>query len=104
MSNTCTRSLRCVSLSAALLAGSLSGVTALASDYPATFEALDQDGNGYISSQEAAARQDLVDNWASIDKNGDDKINITEFSAFEGTGTFVPPEDSEEAGIGAAPY
>jgi hypothetical protein len=89
----------------ALLAGALLvSITAAAADYPATFESLDTDGNGYISSQEAAARPDLAKNWPTIDKNSDDQLDIAELSAFEGKTTFTPPEDSEEPGIGAAPY
>jgi EF hand len=87
------------------LAGALLvSIAAVAADYPATFESLDKDGNGYISSQEAAARPELAKNWSTIDKNSDNQLDITEFSAFEGKGTFTPPEDSEEPGIGAAPY
>jgi EF hand len=89
----------------ALLAGALLvSIGAVAADYPATFESLDKDGNGYISSQEAAARPDLAKNWSAIDKNTDNQLDITEFSAFEGRATLTPPEDSEEPGIGAAPY
>jgi hypothetical protein len=64
-----------------------------AEDSPATFEALDADGDGYISNKEAAAREDLEERWIIIDKNSDNQLDITEFSAFE----------SEEPGIGAAP-
>ena len=92
-------------LSGSLLAGALLFCgPAVAADYPATFEALDADGNGYISSSEAEARADLVQSWKDVDKNTDNQLDITEFSAFEGAGRFTPPEESEEPGLGAAPY
>jgi Ca2+-binding EF-hand superfamily protein len=86
-------------------AGALALSTPLsAGDYPATFEALDADGDGYISSKEAASRKDIDERWVIIDKNADGRLDITEFSAFESEGRFTPPEESEDAGIGAAPY
>jgi hypothetical protein len=89
----------------ALFAGALLvSVTAGAADYPATFESLDKDGNGAISNEEAAARPDLIENWAEIDVNSDNTVTITEFSAFEGKARLTPPEESEEPGLGAAPY
>jgi len=75
-----------------------------AAEQPMTFEALDTDGDGYISNKEAGAREDLTKGWQAIDKNTDNKLDITEFSAFESEGRFTPPEESEEPGIGAAPY
>jgi len=92
-------------LGGSLLAGALFLCgSAVAADAPMTFEALDTDGNGYISSAEAQSRTDLSENWKDIDKNTDDQLDITEFSAFEGEGRFTPPEESEEPGLGAAPY
>jgi Ca2+-binding EF-hand superfamily protein len=88
-----------------IAAGTLSLSAPLsAGDYQATFESLDADGNGYISNEEAAARKDIDERWVIIDKNSDGKLDITEFSAFESEGRFTPPEESEDAGIGAAPY
>jgi Ca2+-binding EF-hand superfamily protein len=88
-----------------LFAGALllSGTVASA-EPPTTFETLDTDGDGYISSTEAGARADLKESWQAIDKNTDNQLDITEFSAFEGEGRFTPPEESEEPGLGAAPY
>jgi len=77
---------------------------AVAAEYVSTFEELDKDGNGYVSVTEAAARPDIEKDWKQIDTNSDNQLDITEFSAFEGKGTFQPPEDSEQEGIGAAPY
>jgi len=79
----------------------LSGTVASA-DFPMTFEAGDTDGDGYISNKEASAREDLTKRWQAIDKNTDNKLDITEFSAFESEGRFTPPEESEEPGLGAA--
>jgi len=88
-----------------LFAGTLllSGTVASA-DFPMTFEAVDTDGDGYISNTEAGARADLAESWQAIDKNTDNRLDITEFSAFESEGRFTPPEESEEPGLGAAPY
>jgi hypothetical protein len=88
-----------VTAGAMLLSGTL-----WAAEPPMTFEALDTDGDGYISNTEAGAREDLTKGWQAIDKNTDNKLDITEFSAFESEGRFTPPEESEEPGIGAAPY
>ena len=89
---------------ACLASAVLFSAAVVAADYPSTFEDLDKDGNGYISSTEAAARPDIEKDWKGIDKNGDNQLDITEFSAFEGRTTYQPPEDSEKEGIGAAPY
>jgi hypothetical protein len=89
----------------ACIAGAvLFSATAVAAEYVSTFEELDKDGNGYVSVTEATSRTDLEKNWKEIDKNSDDQLDITEFSTFEGQGRFEPPEDSEQEGIGAAPY
>lgn len=74
-----------------------------AADYPGTFEAIDVDGDGYISAQEAQARPDLQESWAASDANEDGVLDISEFSAFEGQGRLTPPE-SEIPEPGAAPY
>lgn len=68
-----------------------------------TFDQLDDDVNGYLSKSEANDRPDLKKNWKSIDTNADDKLDISEFSAFEAKERFTPPEDMEEPEIGAAP-
>jgi Ca2+-binding EF-hand superfamily protein len=82
----------------------LLSATVAAAEAPMTFEALDADGDGYISDKEAGARKDLVERWQTIDKNTDNKLDITEFSAFEAEGRYTAPEESEEPGLGAAPF
>ena len=85
------------------LLGSVMVATALslsaplgAGENPATFEALDADGDGYISSKEAAMRKDLEERWVIIDKNADNQLDMTEFSAFESEGHAVtPPGESQ---------
>jgi hypothetical protein len=47
------------------------------------FKALDKDGDGAISSEEAAANADLTAAWATVDKDGDKKVSVAEFKAFE---------------------
>ena len=73
-------------------------------EYPMTFETLDADGSGYISAREAKARPDLAAKMEAGDKDGDGQLNSAEFSALEGAGRYSPPEDSEIAEPGAAPY
>jgi len=82
----------------------LSTAPAVAEEYVQTFEEIDVDGDGYISAKEAEVRPDLSENLQASDTNEDGKLNSAEFSAFEGKGRFTPPEESEIAEPGAAPY
>ena len=82
----------------------LSTAPAVAEEYVQTFEEIDVDGDGYISAKEAEVRTDLSENLQASDTNKDGKLNSAEFSAFEGKGRFTPPEESEIAEPGAAPY
>ena len=82
----------------------LSTAPAAAEEYVQTFEEIDVDGDGYISAKEAEVRTDLSENLQASDTNKDGKLNSAEFSAFEGKGRFTPPEESEIAEPGAAPY
>jgi len=82
----------------------LSTAPAAAEEYVQTFEQIDADGDGYISVEEAKVRTDLSENLQASDTNEDGKLNSAEFSAFEGKGRFTPPEESEIAEPGAAPY
>ena len=78
--------------------------TAATADVPMAFEELDRDANGYISKSEAGAREDLEANFATVDKDGDGKLNINEYQAYQGMGRMTPPEESEVSEPGAAPY
>ncbi len=65
------------------------------------FEELDSNRNGAISMDEAMIRQDLVDNFAEIDRDGDNSLSVDEYSDYMNKG--VPPEDVEIPEPGAAP-
>ncbi|MDH5483770.1 MAG: EF-hand domain-containing protein [Gammaproteobacteria bacterium] len=75
-----------------------------ANDALLTFEEMDRDSNGYISSHEARANKDIARNFKQIDNNGDAKINLAEFQAYRGKDLMTPPEDMETPEPGAAPY
>lgn len=47
------------------------------------FNAVDRDGDGFISEQEAKSRSRLLESWNKADLNADGKIDQSEFSAFE---------------------
>ena len=47
------------------------------------FTQLDTDGNGMISSEEAAVDPELVQDWATADVNGDGQLERAEVSALE---------------------
>jgi len=70
---------------------------------PATFDEIDADGNGFISKAEVKNRKELRDNWKKADKDKDNQLDVSEFSAFEGREMFQPAEDAEEPEPGAAP-
>ncbi len=69
----------------------------------ATFEQIDSNHDGYISTAEAIQRDDVAKNWKEIDKNENGKVESDEFIAYESKGRFTPPEDSAAPEIGAAP-
>lgn len=48
-----------------------------------SFKALDSDADGYISATEAAANKDLSTRWSELDKDTDNQLDQSEFSAFE---------------------
>lgn len=54
------------------------------SDLSDKFNQLDVNGDGYISSGEAADQSELLRQWANVDQNADGQIEMSEFSAFEG--------------------
>jgi len=70
----------------------------------AAFKQLDKNSDGYISIEEAAANAALVKSWKKFDKDINEKLEMSEFSAFEEEQTFVPPENSDAPGIGAEPH
>ena len=47
------------------------------------FAQLDTDGNGMISTEEAAADPTLVESWTVVDVNQDGQLERAEFSALE---------------------
>lgn len=86
------------------LVSGLSFVTGLQADAILTFEEMDSNANGYISSDEAKASHDIDSNFEQIDINADGNINITEFQKYMGKGRATPPEEMETPEPGAAPY
>ncbi len=72
-------------------------------DY-SVFENVDGNADGYISKDEAQVREDLSEKWRDIDIDSNGKIDISEFSAFEGKGRLIPPQDPDMGEPGAAPY
>ena len=69
---------------------------------PYDFDELDTDVDGYLSHEEASVRKDLQDEWATIDKDKDGQLDMSEFSAFEGRGRYTPPHGAHEPG--SSPY
>ena len=57
------------------------------------YEALDQNSDGLINSDEAAQSRELSEAWTQVDTNQDGVIDKSEFSAFEAMGP--KPEKSE---------
>lgn len=49
----------------------------------ATFNVLDEDGNGVVSREEAQGHANITVHWERIDRNGDGRMDRAEFSAFE---------------------
>ncbi|WP_303900830.1 PRC-barrel domain-containing protein [Thiohalomonas denitrificans] len=66
----------------------------------ASFEEIDQDGDGYISREEAQEQADLVNAWQNVDVDSDDQINEAEFSAFEAGWEAANPETRQESDTG----
>lgn len=70
-----------------------------------SFNKLDKDKNGYITQQEAKDYKELLDKWDTADADANGQLEMSEFSAFESgkAGAFVPGDDPEQPGVGAAP-
>ncbi|MDJ0740378.1 MAG: hypothetical protein QNJ91_11710 [Gammaproteobacteria bacterium] len=71
-----------VIVTTAFVAASAFSASALAGE-SAKFSQLDADGNGMISSDEAAADPKLVEEWSTADLNKDGQLERAEFSALE---------------------
>lgn len=72
-----------ISLSVAtLLAGALLQPVS-AGEAKGDFKALDADGDGMISAEEAQANEALTATWETIDVNQDGQIDAAEFSAMD---------------------
>ena len=52
------------------------------------FQNIDSDQDGYVTRKEAKNHHRLTNNWGKADTNSDNKLDVSEFSAFEKT---VPP-------------
>ncbi len=59
-------------------------VSAFAADKPAplTFELLDADKDGFISTEEAVAFEALMTDFKKVDANQDGKLDQAEYAAF----------------------
>lgn len=66
------------------------------------FNALDKNGDGIITKEEAASVEKLVKDWSTIDKNSSGSIEVSEFAALESAEAYAPVETEDEP-IGAAP-
>ena len=83
----------------------LFGLTAAATLHaqePYIFDDLDGDHNGDISMYEAKVRQDLVENFARIDSDGNGTLSVDEYSAYANEGQLIPDE-VEIPELGATP-
>lgn len=66
----------------------------------ADFSNLDTNQDGYISQDEAQAHQQLSSNWQDADRNADNQIDQSEFSAFEGAPTHDAPVGAADSATG----
>lgn len=61
--------------------GDLEGIAPSPQPPQVTFSDMDRDGDGYITPLEAQSQ--LLEAWGEFDRNGDNRIDRSEFSAFE---------------------
>ena len=74
------------------------------SDTQKEFNAMDLDRNGVVTILEAEGNVELLKQWATVDKDSNGELELSEFSAFEiGSPVYVQDEDENEATIGAGP-
>jgi len=66
------------------------------------FDDIDGNGDGYISKEEVNDLDEIKSNWMKADTDKDGKLDVSEFSAFEGRERFEPPQVAEPE-PGAAP-
>ena len=69
---------------------------------PIIFEDIDADTDGCISKDEAKVRDDLIKNFARIDKDKGGTICVDEYTSYENKGRLMP-EEVEIPEVGAAP-
>jgi Ca2+-binding EF-hand superfamily protein len=65
----------------------------------AWFSKLDSNGDGYLTRSEIERNSKLAEGWHDADKNQDDRISRTEFSAFE-AGIFDSGSKTKSKGSG----
>ncbi|HSH29693.1 MAG TPA: hypothetical protein VK971_07285 [Thiohalobacter sp.] len=63
----------------------------LAGEQAGKFKMLDADQDGYISAEEAQANPALSSQWQSVDQDGNNQVDQSEFSAFE-----MEPQDADQ--------
>ncbi len=64
------------------------------------FQSIDADANGYVSQTEAAGNSDLTSRWSELDKDKNNMLDTSEFSAFE---TSAPEGTMKQAPTEQAP-
>lgn len=61
----------------------VSGVSFAADKAADKFKSLDKDGDGQVSTEEAASDSELTSHFATLDKNADGKLSADELKAAE---------------------
>ncbi|SCZ55637.1 EF-hand domain-containing protein [Thiohalomonas denitrificans] len=69
----------------------------------ASFQEIDQNGDGQISREEAQAHTSIVNAWQDVDVDSDNQINEAEFSAFEAGWEAAVPDIRQETDTGMDP-
>jgi sporulation protein YlmC with PRC-barrel domain len=59
-----------------------------------SFQSLDGNSDGYITSDEVGSNQAIIGRWSDLDKNNDGRLDRAEFSAFEQSQEMRPSADS----------